>query len=184
MCHRCQKKGHYATECEEPAPVPRNLTTSTPPTTETTSTQSATTLLMDGVHEGEFEENVHFQFLNQGGVSLKIGPDGRLPHTWILLDNQSTVDVFQNAELLRNIRVHTSKMDIHCNAGIISTQLIGDLHGYGTVWYNPKGIANILSLACVKEHGYRVTFDSSQGNAFHVHKPDGTYIPDLNLFTT
>ena len=123
MCHRCQKKGHYATECEEPAPVPRNSTTSNPPTAET-STQSATTLLMDGVHEGEFEENVHFQFLNQGGVSLKIGPDGRLPRTWILLDNQSTVDVFHNAELLRNIRVHTSKMDIHCNAGIISTQLV------------------------------------------------------------
>jgi hypothetical protein len=65
-------------------------------------------------------------------------------------------------------------MDIHCNAGIISTQLIGDLHGHGTVWYNPKGIANILSLASVKEQGYRVKFNSSQGNAFHVHKPNGT----------
>ena len=40
MCHRCQKKGHYAKECEEPAPVPRNSTTSNPPTAET-STQSA-----------------------------------------------------------------------------------------------------------------------------------------------
>ena len=128
------------------------------------------------MHEDEFEENVHFQFLSQGGVSLKIGPDGRLPHTWIPLDNQSTVDVFHNAELLRSIHIHTSKMDIHClQQCIISTQLIGDLHGYGTVlWYNPKGIANILSLARVKEHGYRVTFDSSQGNEFHVHKPDGT----------
>ena len=66
-------------------------------------------------------------------------------------------------------------MYIHCNAGVTSTNLIGDLVGYGTVWYNSKGIANILSLAHVKEHGYCVTFDSSEGNSFHIHKEDGTF---------
>ena len=48
ICHRgCQKKGHYTTECEEPAPVPRNLTTSNPPVAET-STQSATIDTING----------------------------------------------------------------------------------------------------------------------------------------
>lgn len=75
----------------------------------------------------------------------KVNPD------WILLDNQSTVDVFYNASLLQNIRVTPNSMDIHCNAGIASTNLIGDLPGYGRVWYHPDGIANILSLARVKE---------------------------------
>ncbi|KAI2498800.1 Reverse transcriptase (RNA-dependent DNA polymerase) [Fragilaria crotonensis] len=65
-------------------------------------------------------------------------------------------------------------MDIHCNAGIASTKLIGELRGYGTVWYNPAGIANILSLAKAKERGYRVTFDTEEGNAFHLTKHDGT----------
>jgi hypothetical protein len=65
-------------------------------------------------------------------------------------------------------------MDIHCNAGVRSTNLIGELRGYGTVWYNPTGIANILSLAKATERGYHVTFDSSEGNAFHLHKADGT----------
>ena len=65
-------------------------------------------------------------------------------------------------------------MDIHCNAGIASTKLIGELRGYGTVWYNPSGIANILSLSRVKERGYRVTFDTKEGNAFHLTKHDGT----------
>ena len=65
-------------------------------------------------------------------------------------------------------------MDIHCNAGIASTKLIGELRGYGTVWYNPTGIANILSLAKAKERGYRVTFDTEEGNAFHLTKHDGT----------
>jgi hypothetical protein len=63
-------------------------------------------------------------------------------------------------------------MDIHCNAGVTSTNLVGDLPGYGTVWYHPNGIANILSLNKVKSK-YRVTYDSTSGNAFIVHKGDG-----------
>jgi hypothetical protein len=50
-------------------------------------------------------------------------------------------------------------MDIHCNAGVTSTDLIDDLPRYGTVWYNSNGITNILSLTRVKEK-HRVTFDS------------------------
>ena len=64
-------------------------------------------------------------------------------------------------------------MDIHCNAGVTSTNMVGDLHGYGTVWYHPNGIANILSLSRVKEK-YLVTYNSRDGNAFVVHKDDGT----------
>ncbi len=52
--------------------------------------------------------------------------------------------------------------------------MIGERPGYpGEVWYNPKGIANILSMANVKRH-YRVTHDSKHGDGFIVHKPDGT----------
>jgi hypothetical protein len=57
-------------------------------------------------------------------------------------------------------------MKIHCNAGVASTDQVGDLDGYGTVWYHPNGIANILSLSRVREHGYRVTYDSEDGNRF------------------
>lgn len=45
--------------------------------------------------------------------------------------------------------------------------------GYGQVWYHPGGIANILSLARVKDK-YRVTYDSTKGNQFQVHKADGS----------
>ena len=64
-------------------------------------------------------------------------------------------------------------MFIHCTAGVAKSNLVGDLPGYGTVWYHPDGIANILSLSKVKEK-YCVTFDSDINNQFIVHRPDGT----------
>lgn len=120
---------------------------------------------------GKMSENSHGQidhiFLN-GPRQINI------PGNWILLDNQSTVNVFCNASLLRNIRKVKRKMIIHCNAGVSRTNLIGDLPGYlDEVWYNPTGIANILSLSKVKKR-YRVTFDSECTGRFVVHKDDGS----------
>jgi hypothetical protein len=77
----------------------------------------------------------------------KVVPGHGVPKSWILLENQSTVDVFCNGELLRNIRKATSSCHISCNAGVVTTDIFGDLDGYANpVWYNPAGIANILSL--------------------------------------
>ena len=70
-----------------------------------------------------------------------------MPNTWVLLDNPSTVNVFYNKDLLNNIREVNTKMNIHCNSGVRTTNLVGDQPGYGTVWLDEDGIANILSLA-------------------------------------
>ena len=61
--------------------------------------------------------------------------------------------------------------------------MIGDLPGYGTVWYDLSSIANILSL-CRVAAKYHVVYDSHGGSsnpndpdgngAFVVTKPDGT----------
>ena len=49
---------------------------------------------------------------------------------------------------------------------------------YGTVWFHPNGIANILSLTKMKAK-HRVTYDSTDGNEFRVHKTGGT----VRIFT-
>jgi len=49
----------------------------------------------------------------------------------------------------------------------------GNLKGYGTEWYHPGGIVNILSLNNVQKK-YKVTYDSSANTCFIVHKTDGT----------
>jgi hypothetical protein len=44
-----------------------------------------------------------------------------VPPTWILLDNQSTVDVVYEKSLLSSICQSKGHMDIHCNAGVMTT---------------------------------------------------------------
>jgi hypothetical protein len=44
-------------------------------------------------------------------------------------------------------------MRVRCNAGWTITNQIGQLPGYpGKVWYNPDGVANILSLADAEQY--------------------------------
>jgi hypothetical protein len=66
-------------------------------------------------------------------------------------------------------------MTIHCTAGTVKTNLVGNLPGYGTVWYHPTGIANILSLTKICAAGYHVTYTSNNGNKFVVRKSDGLF---------
>eukprot|EP00978_Attheya_sp_CCMP212_P041828 scaffold244992_cov39-Attheya_sp.AAC.1 len=74
--------------------------------------QSATQLLMSGIDNGDFDaaekSSSEFTFHISGepaklphtAVTLQLSRDGGVPESWILLDNQSTVDVFHNAKLL------------------------------------------------------------------------------------
>jgi hypothetical protein len=107
-CHRCQKKGHYANECLEDHSQ-ASLATNQATTLRTILSAESTSLLLDGLHSGEFESQVQFQFLINGlvdrpdGVALQMGHDGCLPQSWILLDNQSTVDVLHNKTMTCNI---------------------------------------------------------------------------------
>ena len=122
---------------------------------------------------GQKDVDTVYQFLVSSNVNTKTQHGTHIPKEWILLDSQSTVSIFSNCQLLRNIHKSDGWIHIHCNAGITRTNLVGDLSGYGTVWYHPDGIANILSLAEVCKL-FHVTYDSSQQNEFVVHKPDGT----------
>jgi hypothetical protein len=160
-CHKCGITEHYASNCPE---------------LEQNKQESGVQMLMAGVEDGAFNEATSFQFLltnEDQGISLHQQRNGRVPTSWILLDNQSTVNVFSNKELLTNIRTTDRVMNIRCNAGVTRTSMIGDLPGYdGEVWYNPKGIANILSLSDVEKY-HQVTYDSRAEKAFVVHKADG-----------
>ena len=130
---------------------------------------------MTTVNENDFCES-EFTFYEHGSCeSPNNTPNnvGGVPTSWILLDNQSTIDVFSSAKLLKNIRKTNRVMYIHCTAGTTSTDMVGDLPGYGTVWYHANGIANILSLSRVREKGYVINYSSNAGNVFRVTNNTG-----------
>jgi hypothetical protein len=136
-CYNCGSPGHIAQEC--------------PHRNSGGDDTMAMQLLMQGAEDLNVEES--FQF-----AQVK----GKLPRSWVLLDNQSMVNIFYNKALLWDVHVTTRCMHVQCNTGWTAMNLIGQLPGYpGKVWYNPDRIANILSLADTEKY-FRVQYDSNQ----------------------
>ena len=69
-----------------------------------------------------------------------------LMKNWLLLDNQSTADIFCNANVLENVRGTSDVLYLDTNGGTLKTTTKGTLRNYGEVWYSPEAITNILSL--------------------------------------
>ena len=88
-----------------------------------------------------------------------------VPLTWLLLKSQLTVDLIANANMMVNIGKVRGKdaIRVHCIIGVNIVDRVGILLGYRTVWYEPTGIANILSMSTVTKK-FRVVFDSEGRN--------------------
>ena len=121
----------------------------------------------------DFEGNAPVVMYNNTGRSL--------PLTWLLLDIQSTVDLIATPIMLLNISKVQSEdaIRVHCNSRFKVVDRVGDLSGYGTVWCEPTGIANILSMSIATKK-FWVIFDSEGGNCFRMVLPDRGVIFQLS----
>jgi hypothetical protein len=126
-CFNCNAKGHYASDCPEPNTHEVQLLQV--PNKEPDYTSGFTFAQMS---------NTHFIF----GQT----PGNLIPDTWILLDSQSTVSVFMNRKLVQNIRDSPSPLKVHTNGGSQVSHHVADVRNFGTVWFNPASLANILSM--------------------------------------
>jgi hypothetical protein len=92
----------------------------------------------------------------------------RLSGNVLLIDSSSWVNLICNSDLLHDIVTVDWHMQVRCNARVHTANQQGRLGSFPEpVWYNPKGVANILSLNSVKKY-YRVTYDSAGGDTFVV----------------
>lgn len=150
-CYNCGESGHISPNC----PNPRK------------QDQAAKSI-------GKKEQGISALSMGKSTFTFtQVRTAPKIPQSWILLDSGATVDIIRERSLVNNVCQADHEMVIWCNAGSRRTKMIADLPGYGTVWYDPNAIANILSLKQVKAK-YRVKYDSNNGGQFTVEKPDGT----------
>jgi hypothetical protein len=87
------------------------------------------------------------------GIALTL-PHTIIPESWILLDNQTMVDVFYNAILLLNIRQVDETMTIYSNSGVTSTNI--SLYFTG----NPINLRS-----CIVVHGAYISLSISRNKS-------------------
>ena len=182
QCFCCQKMGHYAQDCKEKkdeAPVELVNTTTTAPASNVSE--------MTGVTGGAVKQSApagstvdpgtikHVQlstFVLEGEDFnfLQNTCKGMIPDTWVLLGSQSTCSVVKNGRLLMNI-CDCAPAAMHSQGGQNTLTQKG-LLGSVEVCFYEVGLANIISLVKLRQK-YRITFNSSNGNAFIVHNVNG-----------
>jgi len=144
QCFACKSKGHYANMCPADKDV-QLLQLGKGPDTDDTS---------------------DFTFMS-------IDSSMTIPKTWVLLDSQSTISIFCNRNLLTKICPCIKPLLIHTNGGHQISNHVGKVCNFGTVWFNKKSLANILSLAKVRKK-YRVTMDTAVHPSMCVHHANST----------
>ena len=104
-------------------------------------------------------------FEGHAPVAMHNATGRAVPLTWLLLNIQSTVELIANPIMLLNTRkVQIEEaIRVHCNSRVKVVDRVGYLPGYKNIWYEPTGIANILSMSRAAKK-FRVIFDSEGGN--------------------
>ena len=198
-CHICGKEGHIAPRCPE-----KGKSNNTEAATPSTPVHNATQMLMNAAEDTQSagldfsfghnlanQSNYYMNFVYSScftilansifqpittSQQIVLRNGGHVDPHWILLDTQSTVNLFSNRNLIQNI--HKTKgypLRCYCNGGFQDSILQGTLDGYGEVWYNPRSLANILSMALVSD-SFRVTFDTAKEQAIFVWRTNGTFV--------
>jgi hypothetical protein len=66
------------------------------------------------------------------------GKNSLLDEDDILCDNQATINIFRNKDILQNIRTTNDPISVGSVGGVLEVNLVGDLPGFGEVYYNPE----------------------------------------------
>ena len=200
-CYACGELGHYANACPNRtgttntndgtvnantgatnAQTQQESDSVTAPTqaTSESSTGSTDTSGTGGRPGVGFVQVTHCQHAeHRSPAALSMGSNPPLK-TKILLDNQSTDDIFGNRDYLTDIKVVPNTLKLHTNGGVLICNTMGYLKGYGYVWFHEDAITNVLSRARVKRSGnFKITYDDARSSFIMENIKSGR----INTFT-
>ncbi len=90
----------------------------------------------------------------------------------VLLDNQATIHLFKNEELLTGLRAAARDIYVRGVGGRVKANLVGDFGHFGEVYYCPASPVNVLSFSWVRDT-YVVSYSHAR-DAFFVETPGGS----------
>ena len=76
-----------------------------------------------------------WNLLNTRQIEVSLANFSQQMRTWLLLDNQSTDDIFCNSQYLIDIKEIEEILEMSTNGGILKTNMKGIFPGYCEVWY-------------------------------------------------
>jgi hypothetical protein len=111
-----------------------------------------------------------FEQRNKDILFKKRGPKLNLAlRNIVLLDSQSTMDLFCNPSLVTSIKKSKSSMKLQSNGGTMIVRHKAKITSYDhEVWFDENAITNIIALSNLIKQ-YRVTYDSND-KMFVVHR--------------
>ena len=81
---------------------------------------------------------------------------------YLLLGNQSTIELFYNPDLLSNIRAVNKMLSVTTNGGGPTTSKMCTLKNYSDVWYHKKTLTNIPSLQNLYQKVYGIQYNNEE----------------------
>ena len=160
-CYHCGRLGHYSANCPirflcdaEPAPPAQDVNLllgkhhdadavpPPPPAHDADPLLPPPPVYVSDTIDDINPVHMFFHQTSDGGDTI--------PDAWILLDSQLTINIFKNPIFLTNIHKSSSgELCVLTNGGVCVSHLVSTLPNFSNVWYNPRSLANILSLCVV-----------------------------------
>jgi hypothetical protein len=161
-CYFCNNKGHIKTDCPVLKKALKELQKQSAGGAQVTTAAAA--MADDG--DDDQLAFVTNEELVAAAKQKVLGPRD------ILCDNEASISIFHNKELLKNLRKSDQRVKVTGIGGSISTNTLGDYKDFGPVYYHPESVANILCFYDLNRR-YGIHFDSI-ANQFNAITPNGS----------
>ena len=166
ICYACNEPGHIARNC----PLIQRNGNGQPNNRQVHFQQSGDQSDGDQTENNEnsegniFNATQLFQSQCHGDSNFHLNNERPNLRNKLLLDNQSTADIFCNPEYLTNVHEVKDTLHLETNGGMLKCNKKGLLGGYGYVWCNERAIANIIGLNNAEKTGkFDISYDSKKG---------------------